>query len=100
MLLFLLRTRGERCGKLYPVQFETVPHERDARRWDVVKFRPSFSLWPRPQFLADSGGSLNSWMTRRDAPEGEERDEHIRQIIEDYHDQNGRTIYPPRRRDR
>jgi hypothetical protein len=63
----------------------------------MVKFRPSFSLWPRPQFLADSGGGLSAWLTRRESSAGAEHETQIREIVEDYHDRNGRTIYPPKR---
>jgi hypothetical protein len=64
-------------------------------------FRPSFSFWPPPRFLADSSGGLAAWMTRRDTPETEEGDKRIREIVEQYHDENGRTIYPSNRvRDR
>ena len=66
----------------------------------MVKFRPSFSFWPPPQFLGESKGGLTAWLTRRDAnidPKVEQlRIDQIREIVEEHHDRHARTIHPLR----
>jgi hypothetical protein len=69
----------------------------------MPRFQPSFSFWPRPQFLGGAKGGLEAWMTRRDEEMEETHDkartDTIKQIIDEYHDRNGRTIHPARRND-
>jgi hypothetical protein len=66
----------------------------------MVTFRPSFPFWPRPAFLGDSNKGLSAWIARRDGAvdrtPGQQRLEHIRQIIENHHDSHAQTIYPLR----
>lgn len=69
----------------------------------MPRFQPSFSFWPRPQFLGGAKDGLEAWMTRRDedmeGPADKQRAETISQIIDDHHDRNSRTIQPPGRDD-
>jgi hypothetical protein len=66
----------------------------------VLKFQPSFSFWPPPQFLGDSPVGLAAWLTHREVGMNERlegrRARAIRQIIDNHHDKNGRTLERPK----
>jgi hypothetical protein len=59
------------------------------------QFQSSVSLWPAPHFLGDSPYGFAAWIIEREAALHLEHEQHkptIRQIIEQHHDRNGRTI--------
>jgi hypothetical protein len=62
----------------------------------MLPFQPSFSFWPRPQFLGESSSGFASWIARRDAApnlEGtQQRARSIKGIVEDHHDRHSRTL--------
>jgi hypothetical protein len=62
----------------------------------MPRFQPSFSLWPRPQFLGESSNGFASWLARRDPVanvEGsQQRARSVKGIIEDHHDRHSHTI--------
>ncbi len=64
----------------------------------MVKFQPSFSFWPRPQFLGESRDGLAAWILDRDASLASQHDDvrrtTIQRIIDNHHDENGLTIDP------
>ncbi len=64
--------------------------------WLMPRFQPSFSLWPRPQFLGESSSGFASWIARRNqAPNVEDSQQKARLIegiIEEHHDRHSRTI--------
>jgi hypothetical protein len=66
----------------------------------MPRFQPSFSFWPRPQFLGGSKDGLEAWLIERDAvvadPDNQLREDTIRQIIDEHHDRNSRTIHAGR----
>jgi hypothetical protein len=69
----------------------------------MPRFQPSFSLWPRPQFLGESISGFASWLALRDPVanvEGsQQRARSVKRIIEDHHDHHSRTIRCARRAD-
>jgi hypothetical protein len=64
----------------------------------MFRFQPSLSFWPRPRFLGESPKGLAAWIVDRDAllhdKQDVARNAAIRQIIDNHHDENGRTIEP------
>ena len=62
----------------------------------MVKFQPSFSFWPRPQFLGESRQGLAAWILDREVSrpsnQVDVRRRTIQHIIDNHHDRNGRTI--------
>jgi hypothetical protein len=69
----------------------------------MIRFKPSFSLWPRPQFLGESRQGLAAWIIGRDASLHDKhdvaRDKAIQRIIDNHHDENGQTIEPAKSND-
>ena len=66
----------------------------------MLRFQPSFSFWPPPEFLGDSRHGLAAWIIDREALLDPMNDSNraaaIRRIIDSHHDENGQTIEPPR----
>ena len=61
----------------------------------MVRFQPSFSFWPPPQFLGESHQGLAAWIVDRNASlhdkHDDARDTAIQRIIDNHHDKNGQT---------
>ena len=69
----------------------------------MVRFQPSFSFWPRPQFLGESPQGLAAWITDRVATLHDKHDvaeeAAIQRIVDNHHDKKGRTIEPAKPND-
>ena len=69
----------------------------------MVKFQPSFSFWPRPQFLGESRSGLATWIVDRHAALANKHDDvretAVQRIIDNHHNRNGQTIEPSKAAD-
>jgi hypothetical protein len=67
----------------------------------MVRFQPSFSFWPPPQFLGESRHGFAAWIVDRDASLHDKldvaRDMAIQRIIDNHRD--GQTIEPTKSTD-